>query len=158
MMTKDEFAAAVQLSKKKLYYAALSVTADTEDARDAVSDAVAYAWEHIKELRDDSKFDAWLLRVTYSQAKMIRRKNKPHEDISNYTDAFSYDDDTSCIEFFDVLSRANLSDTERRILTLRFLYGYTLPEIAKMTGKTEGQTKMKYYRALRKMADTKGLI
>lgn len=157
-MTKDEFAAAVKLSEKKLYYAALSVTADTEDAKDAVSDAVAYAWEHIKELRDDSKFDAWLLRVTYSQAKMIRRKNKPHEDISNYIDAFSYEDDTSGIEFFDVLSRANLSDAERRILTLRFLYGYTLPEIAKMTGKPEGQTKMKYYRALRKMADTKGLI
>ncbi|MBO4421955.1 MAG: sigma-70 family RNA polymerase sigma factor [Clostridia bacterium] len=157
-MTKDEFAAAVHASEKKLYYAALSVTADTEDAKDAVSDAVSYAWEHIKELRDDSKFDAWLLRVTYSQAKMIRRKNKKHEDACGYEDAFSYEDDTSGIEFFDILSRADLSDAERRILTLRFFYGYTLPEIAKMTCKTEGQTKMKYYRALRKMADMKGLI
>ena len=157
-MTKDEFAAAVSGSEKKLYYAALSVTADTEDARDAVSDAVAYAWEHRDELRDDNKFDAWLLRITYSRAKMIRRKNKKHEDIADYENAFSYDDDTSGIEFFDILSRADLNDAERRILTLRFLYGYTLPEIANLTGKTEGQTKMKYYRALRKMADMKGLI
>ena len=157
-MNKDEFAAGVSRAEKNLYHAALSVTKNAEDARDAVSDAVLYAWEHRNELKDERRFDSWLLQITYSQAKIIRRKNKKHEDLDDYKDAFSYEDDTSGFEFFDVLSRADLSEIERRILTLRFLYGCTLPEVADMTGKPVGYTKMKYYRALRKLADTKGLI
>ena len=158
MMNKDEFARAVERSRQNLYYAALSVLCSTEDARDAVADGIAYAWEHLSKLRDESKFDAWLLHITYTQAKLIRRKNKPHEDVYDYRDAFSYEDDTSGVEFFDILSRAPLNELERRILTLRFLYGCTLTETADMIGKPVGYTKMKYYRALRKLADTKGLI
>lgn len=159
-MTKDEFAAAVSGSEKKLYIAAFSVTANTEDARDAVADAILYAWEHLKELRDVEKFDAWLLHITYSQAKMIRRKNRVrrYEDIDDYRDAFGYEADNSELEFFDILTRASLDQTERKILTLYFLYGYTMPEIAKMTGKKENFIKTKYYRALRKLSYLKGQI
>ncbi len=159
-MTKDEFAAAATSQEKRLYIAAFSVTANTEDARDAVADAILYAWEHIKELRDSEKFDAWLLHITYSKAKMIRRKNRTRrcEDIDDYSDAFSYEADTSDLEFFDILSRAKLDEAERRILTLYFMYGYTMPEIANLTGKKENYVKTRYYRALRKMSDLKGLV
>ena len=66
-MTKDAFSDAVRKSEKKLYISALSVVANTEDAADAVANAIAYAWEHLDQLRDESKFDAWLLRITYSE-------------------------------------------------------------------------------------------
>ena len=56
-MTKDEFAAAVTASEKKLYIAALSVVRNTEDARDAVASAVAHAWEKLDSLRDKSRED-----------------------------------------------------------------------------------------------------
>ena len=156
-VTKEEFTAAVSKNEKKLYVAALSVTANTEDARDAVADALAYAWEHRAELRDQSKLDAWLLRITYSQAKMIRRKSRKFENIDDMQEAFGYESDTSELEFFDILTRARLDNETRRILTLHFLYGYTLPEIADLTGKSESAVKARYFRALRKMADMKGL-
>ena len=156
-ITKDEFTAAFAVNEKKLYVSALSVTANTEDARDAVADALAYAWEHRSELRDKSKFDAWLLRITYSQAKMIRRKNRAYENVDELEEAFGYEADTSEIVFFDILTKARLDDETRRILTLYFLYGYTMPEIAEMTGKNLNTVKAKYFRALRKMADMKGL-
>lgn len=156
-VTKEEFTAAYSKNEKKLYVAALSVTSNTEDARDAVADALAYAWEHRAELRDKSKFDAWLLRITYSQAKMIKRKSRSFSDIDELNEAFGYESDTSELEFFDILSKARLDDETRRILTLHFLYGYTLPEIADMTGKSESAVKARYFRALRKMADMKGL-
>ena len=155
----DRLSSLIELSKneKKLYVAALSVTANTEDARDAVADALTYAWEHRAELRDNSKLDAWLLRITYSQAKMIRRKSRKFENIDELDEAFGYESDQSQLEFFDILTRARLDDETRRILTLYFLYGYTMPEIAEMTGKNINTIKAKYFRALRKMADMKGL-
>ena len=156
-MTKDEFARAVSLTEKKLYFAAFSVTANAEDAKDAVADAVAYAWEHLGELHDEQKFDAWLLRITYSHAKMIRRKSRRYENIEELAEQFSYEADTSELEFFDILTRAKLDMAERRILTLYFLYGYTMPEIAKMTGKKQSYIKTKYYRALKKLSYLKGL-
>ena len=159
-MTKDEFAAAATSSEKKLYIAAFSVLGNAEDARDAVADAILYAWEHIKELREENKFDAWLLSVTYSKAKMIRRKNRirRHEDIDDYKDLLGSDADPSDTSFFDILSRAPLDEAEREILTLYFLYGYTIPEIAVMKGRKENYVKTKYYRALRKMSHQKDLI
>ena len=156
-ITKEEFTAAYSKNEKKLYVAALSVTAHAEDARDAVADALAYAWEHRAELRDRSKLDAWLLRITYSQAKMIKIKSRSFADIDELSEAFGYESDTSELEFFDILSKARLDDETRRILTLHFLYGYTLPEIADLTGKSESAVKARYFRALRKMADMKGL-
>ena len=46
-------------------------------------------------------------------------------------------------------------------LTLEATYrlmGHTLPEIAELTGDNLNTVKSKYYRALRKMADMKGLL
>ena len=156
-MTQDGFVSACSLAERKLYAAALSVTANTEDAKDAVAEAIAYAWEHLKDLRDESKFDAWILRITYSQAKMIRRKNREYDSIDELSEMFSYDADTSELEFFDVLSSAKLDNDEREILTLYFLFGYTMPEIAEKIGRKPNYVKTKYYRALRKLADMKGL-
>lgn len=158
IMTKDVFTEAVRRSEKKLYIAAFSVVANTEDARDAVADAIAYAWEHLGELRDDGKFDAWLLKITYNEAKSIRRRNRHYEDIDELSEAFSYETDHSELVFFDILNRARLDEKTHRIFMLYFLYGYTLPEIAELTGDNLNTVKSKYYRALRKMADMKGLL
>ncbi len=157
-MTKDEFAEAVRKSERKLYVSALSVVANTEDARDAVANAVAYAWEHLKELKNDACFDAWLLKITYSEAVSVRRRSRRYESIEELADTFSYETDDSDLHFFDILCRAGLDGKTHRIFILRFLYGYTLPEIAEMTRENLNTVKAKYYRALRKMADMKGLL
>ena len=157
-MTKEAFSDAVRRSDKKLYMSALSVVANTEDAADAVANALAYAWEHLDQLRDDEKIDAWLLQITYSEAKMIRRKTRHYADIDELSEAFFYETDHSDIEFFDILTRARLDEKTHRIFILYFLYGYTLPEIAEMTGEKLNTVKARYYRALRKMADMDGLL
>lgn len=156
-MTRKEFEDAAMASEKRLYIAAFSVTANAEDAKDAVSDALLYAWQHRDELREREKFDAWLLKITYSQAKMIRRKNRRYESLDALSENFKSETDKSNLEFFDILNRAKIDDEQRRILTLRFLYGYNLSEIAKMTDKNPGTVKTKYFRALQKMAKMKGL-
>ena len=134
-MTKDEFAAAVTANEKKLYIAALSVVRNTEDARDAVASAVALAWERLDSLRDKSKFDGWLLQITYNEAKKMRRHGKEFVSLSDIEDSFSYGIDDGSVEFFDLLSSARLDNKSRQIIILRFFYGYDLNQTAEMLSK-----------------------
>ena len=155
---KEAFAALYMRYRDDLYRYAYFRLGNEEDARDAVANAVAYAWEHLKELKNDACFDAWLLKITYSEAVSVRRRSRRYESIEELADTFSYETDDSDLHFFDILCRAGLDGKTHRIFILRFLYGYTLPEIAEMTRENLNTVKAKYYRALRKMADMKGLL
>lgn len=156
-MTKEEFTEKVQANEKKLYLSALSVVRNTDDAYDAVASAVAYAWEKLSALRDESCFDAWLLKITYTEAKKIKKSSRTYEDINELSDAFSYEPQTQELEFLDILSRSGLDEKSNVILTLRFMYGYTLEMTAEQMKLPLSTVKTKYYRALDKLADKLGL-
>jgi len=156
-MTKEEFAAKVTKNERKLFLSALSVVRNTEDAKDASAAAVAYAWEKLSELKDETKFDAWLLKITYNEAIKIKRSTRKYEDIDELADAFTYEPQTEDLEFLDILSRAGLDKRSNEILTLRFLYMLSLEEIAEQTGTSFASVKAKYYRALDKLAKKLGL-
>jgi RNA polymerase sigma-70 factor (ECF subfamily) len=156
-MTKEEFASRVSGCDRKLYLYALSIVRNAEDAKDAAAAAVAYAWEKLSRLRDETKFDVWLLKITYREAIKIKRHNRPYEDVSEFSEAFSYELNTEDLEFLDILSRAGLDEKTNSILTLRFMYMYTLEEISAQTGMPLSSVKTKYYRALDKLSKKLGL-
>ena len=153
-MTKEEFASAVTKNEKKLYIAALSVVRNTEDARDAVASAVAHAWEKLGSLKDENKFDGWLLRITYNEAKKMHRHADEYVNFDEIKDAFVYDEDHSSFNFFDMLSSAKLDNKSGQIIMLKFFYGYSLSEIADMTGTSLSTVTTRYYRAREKIKKT----
>ena len=153
-MTKEEFASAVTKSEKKLYIAALSVVRNTEDARDAVAAAVARAWEKLNTLKDEEKFDGWILKITYNEAKKQRRHADEYVSLDEIGDAFVYDADHGSIEFFDIISSARLDSKSGRIIMLKFFYGYTLDEISGIMDMPLSNVTTKYYRALEKIKKT----
>lgn len=153
-MTKEEFAAKVCENEKKLYMAALSVVRNTEDARDAVASAVAHAWEKLGSLKDENKFDGWLLRITYNEAKKMRRHADEYVNFDEIKDAFVCEPDHSSFNFFDMLSSARLDGKSGQIIMLKFFYGYSLSEIADMTDTPLSNVTTRYYRALEKIRKT----
>lgn len=156
-MDKQEFARRVQDRRKDLYIAALSVVRNTEDAKDAVSEAVASAWENLYRLRDDNKFDAWLLKILYNVSKDMYKKSRAYADLSELAGAFEYDADLENVEFFDIISRCGFDKKTVTILVLRFVYGYTLEDAAKCSGIPLSTLKSKYYKALKRLSETEGL-
>ena len=157
-MTKDEFAASVTANEKKLYIAALSVVRNAEDAADAVASAVAHAWEKLDSLRDESRFDGWLLQITYNEAKKMKRHGNEFVSLSDIEDSFAYDMDAGTVEFFDLLSSAKLDKKSRQIIIMRFFYGYDLAQTADMLGLPLSTVKTKYYRALDKFRKLPGIM
>jgi RNA polymerase sigma-70 factor (ECF subfamily) len=154
---KQEFARRVQDRRKDLYIAALSVVRNTEDAKDAVSEAVASAWENLYRLRDDNKFDAWLLKILYNVSKDMYKKSRAYADLSELAGAFEYDADLENVEFFDIISRCGFDKKTVTILVLRFVYCYSLDEAADRLDLPLSTVKSKYYKALKKLSGVEGL-
>ena len=150
-MDKEEFARRVQDRRKDLYLAALSVVRNTEDAKDAS------AWENLNKLKDEGKFDAWLLKILYNVSKDMYKKNRAFADLTEVETAFSDHADPGNVEFFDIISRSGFDKTTMRILTLRFVYEYSLEETAETMGTPLSTVKTKYYRALKRLSETEGL-
>ncbi len=155
-MTESMFTARLGSIEKKLFISALSVTRNEEDAKDAVGNAVLLAWQNLSKLNNDDKFDAWMLTITYNEAKKLRSKSRMYVNLDDLEDCFADTASDGDLGFFDTLSRAALDKRTRKIITLYFFYGYSLDEISAMLGIPLSTVKSSYYRGLRKIADSEG--
>src|SRR5258706_4868941 len=74
----DAFSELTSRHTDRLYGAARLILRDSEQAADAVQDALLEAWLDIRGLRDPEKFDAWLrrllVRACYRAAKRRRTR------------------------------------------------------------------------------------
>lgn len=75
-MDKEEFGERVREMEKLMYSVAYSVLRNEADACDAVGDGILKAWTRLSELRDESVFRTWILRIIHNTAvDMIRRRH-----------------------------------------------------------------------------------
>ena len=157
-VTKEELALKFKDQRNKLYVAALSVTKNAQDAEDAVSNAFLRALKRADKLDIGQNIDAWLVKTVMNEAKRLRSSQRYYENIDDLYDAFEDDGRAEKnVVFFDTLSSAGLNFKCRRIFVLRFLYGYTLEEIAGVTGAPLSSVKSEYYRGLEKIKKTEGI-
>lgn len=129
---------------KELYYYALCNLNNSEDAADAVSDAVLDAFSGIKNLRNEEAFKGWMIRILTAK---IKRKQAEYINQREYVSSMSaYDDDDDGkeqdipiteskyqgIELLDHIE--SLTHNEKMCFSLSAIYGYTSEEISKITG------------------------
>lgn len=103
---------------------ALAAVYGFEDGRDATAEALAYAWENWARLQHIGNLPGYLFRVGQTRS---RRKRQPV--------LFDVDDDTEP-SFEPGLPKAlaALSPRQRLAVVLVHGYGYTLREVADLTG------------------------
>ena len=152
-MTESEFTLRIEETRKKLYLIALSITKNKEDAEDALSNAILRAFKKYKRFGELDNFDGYMVTLTANEAKRIRSRRRYYDNVYELSDAFC-SDHASDMEFFDMIERSGLNVKSRKILVLRFLYGYTLPEISKILQISESSAKAEYYRGLQKIKET----
>ena len=157
----------VKLHEKNVYNLALKLLKNREDALDAAQEAFLKAWISIKSFRGDSKFSAWLYRLTYNTCLDFLRKAKKGEIIS----LTSEDEDESIRDVKDdaptpeehvqreelrqtVRDAVNsLPEEYRQLIIMREFAGLTYAEIADAAGISEGTVKSRLSRARIKLAE-----
>jgi RNA polymerase sigma factor (sigma-70 family) len=103
---------------------ALAAVYGFEDGRDATAEALAYAWENWQKLRHIANLPGYLFRV--GQTRGRRRRQPVLFDISSDTER-SFEPGLPP-------ALAALSPRQRLAVVLVHGYGYTLREVAELTG------------------------
>ena len=164
---RDSFEYLVKLHEKNVYNLALKLLKNREDAQDAAQDAFLKAWINLKSYRGESKFSAWLYRLTYNTCLDLLRKAKKGEVISLTTDdeeekvsdirddAISPEERTIKKEEQKTVREAveALPEEYRQIIIMREFTGLSYSEIANAMGISEGTVKSRLARARQRLAE-----
>jgi len=128
------------------------------DAEESAQDTFVKAFNALNTFRFDCKFSTWLYRICYNNAISKSRGYKPSlEDV----DA-RYDIQSETTSAIDQLSAADqnryigkamekLDPDESAIITLYYVDGNSINEIAAITGLTESNIKVKLHRGRKKL-------
>jgi len=118
-----EFEAFMQEGEPRLRRA-LVAAYGFEDGRDATADALAYAWEHWERVQGMPNAMGYLFRVAQSSRR--RRRAPVLYDVSGWPDHLFEPGLPSAL--------AALSRRQRTVVVLVHGFGYTLREVAELTG------------------------
>ena len=106
---------------------ALAAAYGFEDGRDATAEALAYAWENWQRLQQVENLPGYLFRVGQTRSRRSRRRRPPV--LFGICDATDYHFDPGLPK-----ALATLSQRQRLAVVLVHGYGYTLREVAEVTG------------------------
>ena len=132
----------VRIHGNTLYRAALAILKDVQEAEDAVQDAFLKYLEKAPEFDSGEHERAWLLRVTVNGCKS--RLRSPWRRRAPLLEQYPAADPEERALLEAVFA---LPPRDRAVVHLYYYEGYKTPEIAAITGQTEGTVRSRLSRA-----------
>ncbi len=140
MLKTDCVREAVEEYGDMLYRICLVMLKNTADAEDAVQDTFIRYMQKAPAFSSDEHEKAWLIKVAANICKdMLRQRNRTAElDEAALNTLTAADEDSHILE-----ALTQIPEKFRIVLTLHYIEGYKVNEIAEMIGKTSSAVKMR---------------
>ena len=141
------------------YRVARGVLRNSADAEDVAQEALLRAYGRFDRLRDRTKFRAWLVRIAFRLAidrvRAARRREIRETLWSRQAPSASTADAAAASEFQAHLDRAmeDLPDKHRLVVLLAAMEGYSMEEVAEITGLPLGTVKSRLFSARKQLAE-----
>ena len=140
-MTKEQFGELIMTNKESLYRVAKSILRNDDDCADAIEEAIVKGFENLRSLKKDEFAKTWLIRILLNECYSIYRfKKKYADDLPEQSYA---DEDYS--DLHEALYKLN--DKQRLAVSLHYLDGYSIREVARILKISEAAVKMNLSRA-----------
>ena len=123
----------VEKHRKSVVSIALQALGNRDDAQDAAQETFFYAVTHLSEVKDKSQFPSWLRSVTLSKCVDYRRRRGTRhlgEPISRLNEGSEVKNYLEKLTIKESLSQ--LSAGHRDAISLHYLGGWSLAEVAKL--------------------------
>lgn len=133
-MDKQEFARRVTQMQGSLYRVAASYLRGESDRLDAVSEAIARAWEKRGTLREEAWFATWITRILIRVCVDIQRRQKRMTPVDTLPETPTGED--SCAALREAVD--SLPQKLRTMVVLYYMEGYEVLEVARIMGTTKG--------------------
>lgn len=137
--------------ERLLYHICYGMLHNQSDCEDAIQEALLRAWKNRHQLRDMEHFRSWLCRITANACQDVLRKRQ-HEGV--YDDAMA-DNQPASIDLEQMVLRdalSTLSPEVRVCMTLYYLDGIPVREVAQTLEIPEGTVKTRLMKGREKMS------
>lgn len=154
---KEALASAYDKHSDMLFRLALAQLGNSEDAMDAVHDVFLRFFDTQPDFKDSEHECAWFIRATVNRCHDIQRHKKirAHPSLDEIGDVAANDDGEATKQLYRALSA--LPEKYSSVITLHYLEGFSVEEIASMLRITQSGIKMRLSRgreALKKLIET----
>lgn len=157
-MNKEEFTKLITENTDSLFHVSYGILRNESDAEDAVQSAIIKAYSKKHTLKNPEYAKTWLIRILINECKQLRRKTRKEliGDDDDYqmliSDSFSHNPDNDLrMDVWEALGK--LDNDHRLVLILKYVEGFNLNEIARMTGVMKGTVGSRLNRARNKMKE-----
>jgi RNA polymerase sigma-70 factor (ECF subfamily) len=137
------------------------IVGDAEAVSDVLQDAYLNVYRSLERFRGASRYETWVYRIVVNAARShmrrVRRLRERETSLDQRQEEPLVADVESCPtdrvhERIDVISLlARLSESDRELLTLRYLAGMTIQQVAAELGASEGAVKVRLHRARKRL-------
>ncbi|MFI5311711.1 MAG: RNA polymerase sigma factor [Gemmatimonadales bacterium] len=158
----DAFDQLVRRHYRAAFSVALGVLVNRHDAEDVCQEAFVKALERLEDCREPSRFVQWLLMIvrnralTYHSYRKVRETSELLPEIAEAPDSPATD--LARAELGDVLEKAlaELNATQREVVLLHDLEGWTHKEIAESLEMTEVRSRQHLFVARKLLRELLG--
>ena len=152
-MTHEAFAERIIAMQARLYRVSAGILSQQADQEDAVQSCIEKAWRKLSTLRDEGRLEAWVTRILINECRAIIRRKRWVVPVETVPDTPAPPDaDQDLYRFF-----ASLPDKLRLTMTLHYIEGMEVAEIARVLRLPEGTVKSRLARGREKMKEDKAL-
>jgi RNA polymerase sigma-70 factor (ECF subfamily) len=142
----------------RLYYYVRRIVEDENAVWDALQETWLAVYQKIRKLEDPRKFPAWLYKISHNEAvSLLRREGKYVQMVEEQmADCFENNGTIDIAEEQAELAHkllGKLKLAHREILTLYFLEGFSIREMAGILEVSEGTVKSRLHYAKHKMRE-----
>ena len=143
---------------KAVYGLVYRLVGNHDDAADVMQETYLRIWRSLRSYRGDAAFGTWVYRIAANAAmSFLKRRGREAEPVDPAaiaeTERPAADPEQPLdAEVLDG-ALARLPVSMRTVVVLKDVYGFTLDEIARQVGSTEGAVKVRLFRARRRLAE-----
>jgi RNA polymerase sigma-70 factor (ECF subfamily) len=123
-------------------------------SEDVVQQAFLRGYEKLGTLRDPSRYGSWLMRIVQNEAcNFATRSNHPTKQLTEANER-ELTADTECLDDETQVAVGLLNllpEHERLVVSLHYLDGHSVAEIAQMTGRPIGTVTKQLSRATKRL-------
>lgn len=140
-MTREDFTARILDMRQTLYRVSCGILRREADREDAVQECICKAWQKKDTLKDDGAFRAWVLRILVNECYDICRRNSRMILMDEMPDGIAPDDNPRDVRE----AIRGLDDLYRLPITLFYIEGFSIREIADILKVPEGTVKSRLH-------------
>lgn len=148
-MTKEQLGRLIIASEDTMYHVAKTLLRNDADCSDAIQETVVKAFTKINTLRKDALGKTWLIRILINECYAIMRREKRLVSLDSLSMEGEGEVTKDYSDLYEALTR--LPEEDRLCVTLFYMEGYSIKEIASILKVSESGVKSRLYRARSKL-------